>query len=94
MSEFEIALFAILFGLVFLRVVVVTAVGFLIIRPVRDCPACFQPTVPIKMTWLARISSHFEWRWCPECHWEGPARKAIPSKYRSPSAVDSNPSAD
>ena len=89
MSTFEWAVVGILFFLVLLRLLVVTLVGFAIIRPVRDCPACFRPTVPIRMTWLARLSSSFEWRWCPECHWEGPARKTVAGRrVRAPGAVD------
>ncbi len=75
MSAFELAVVVILFFLVLLRFTVITVLGLLIIRPVRDCPACFRPTVPIRMTWLTRLYSTLEWRWCPECQWEGPARK-------------------
>ncbi len=77
MSQFEIAVATILFFLVFLRLALITVVGLLIIRPVRDCPACFRPTVPIRMRWFVRFNSAFEWRWCAECQWEGPARKAL-----------------
>jgi hypothetical protein len=82
-SAFEIAVAAIFFSLVLFRLVLIGVVGFLIIRPVRDCPACFEPTVPIRLRWLARVSPRFEWRWCPECGWEGPARRA-PRRSRQP----------
>ncbi len=77
MSQLEIAVVAILFFLVGFRVAVIAVLGLLIVRPVRDCPACFRTTVPVLVKWLPRRSSSFEWRWCPECHWEGPGRKIL-----------------
>ena len=78
MSQFELAVAVILFFfLVFLRLALIAVVGLFIIRPARDCPACFRPTVPIRKRWLAWFNSALEWRWCPECRWEGPARKAL-----------------
>ena len=61
-------------GLVLLRVVVL-AIGFaLIIRPVNACPACFHDTLKLQRIWLARLLPWMEWRWCPSCSWQGPAR--------------------
>lgn len=80
MSQFELAVIAIFVGLVVLRVALIGIVGVLIIRPVRDCPACFRETIPIRRRWLISLASAFEWRWCPACRWEGPARRVSPPR--------------
>ena len=82
-DDFELAVATILFLLVLMRLALVTIVGLIIIRPVRDCPACFKATVPVRVHWLDLLSSRFEWRWCPECLWEGPGRKVSPRVSRS-----------
>ena len=74
-GRFELAVAVVLLGLVVLRVLIVTVLGLLIIRPVRECPACFEPTVPIRWPLVLRLATGFEWRWCPSCRWQGPARK-------------------
>jgi hypothetical protein len=61
-------------GLILLRVVLLTVGGFLLIRPVRGCPACFQPTTPVLVPWLERLT-RLEWRWCTHCGWRGVARR-------------------
>jgi hypothetical protein len=61
-------------GLVVLRFVLLVVGAALIIRPVSNCPACFQESVKIRHVWLSRILPWYEWRWCPSCGWEGPAR--------------------
>lgn len=63
-----------LLALVVLRVALLTIGGVLIIRPVRACPACFQPTTPILHRWLQRLT-RLEVRWCPGCGWSGLARR-------------------
>lgn len=73
--EIVVAVFG---GLVLLRVVVVATAAALLIRPVRACPACFHPTVPLLIRPLAKLVPWVEWRWCPDCAWQGPARKASP----------------
>lgn len=75
MSEFELAVVAVFGFLIFLRIVVGLAFAHMIIRPVRRCPACFQPTVSIRPRWLVILPSRYEWRWCPHCRWEGPGRR-------------------
>ncbi|MDE0395771.1 MAG: hypothetical protein OYK82_13445 [Gammaproteobacteria bacterium] len=74
-GRFELAVAVVLLGLVVLRVLIVTILGLLILRPVRECPACFEPTVPIRWPLVLRLATGFEWRWCPSCRWQGPARK-------------------
>lgn len=61
-------------GLIVLRVALLTIGGLLLIRPVRDCPACFCPTVAVLSAWLERLT-RLEWRWCPTCGWRGLARR-------------------
>jgi hypothetical protein len=65
----------ILLALAFLRFVLVAAFATLLIRPVAACPACFRDTVSIRRPWLERLTRSYEWRWCPHCRWQGPARK-------------------
>lgn len=74
-GQLELAVIVVLLGLVVLRVLIVTVLGLLIIRPVRECPACFEPTVPIRLPFVLRLAVGFEWRWCPACRWQGPARR-------------------
>lgn len=62
-------------GLIVLRVALLTVGGLLLIRPVRDCPACFQPTAPVLVPWLEQLT-RLEWRWCTHCGWRGVARRA------------------
>jgi hypothetical protein len=65
----------VLAGLVLLRFILIGIGALLIIRPVRDCPACFQASVRIRYAWLALVAPGFEWRWCPSCGWQGPSRR-------------------
>ncbi|MGH8434812.1 MAG: hypothetical protein ACRERX_10060 [Pseudomonas sp.] len=62
-------------GLVLLRFVLIGVGAALIIRPVVDCPACFHQSLKIRYRWLTLLGSWLEWRWCPHCGWQGPARK-------------------
>lgn len=62
-------------GLILLRVVLLTVGGFLLIRPVRGCPACFRPTAPLLTPWLSRLTG-LERRWCTHCGWSGLSRPA------------------
>ena len=66
-------------GLVLLRVVAILLFVAFLIGPAAACPACFQPSVPIRHRWLARLFPWLEWRWCPSCGWQGPARRARPA---------------
>ena len=83
MGRFELAVVVVLLALVVVRVLIVAVLGLLIIRPVRECPACFEPTVPIRLPLLLRLARRFEWRWCPACGWEGPARR-VSEHWRGP----------
>jgi hypothetical protein len=74
-SSFEIAVVAVFSFLVFLRFIVLLGLSAAIVRPVRRCPACFDETVAFRPRWHRFLPSAFEWRWCPRCRWEGPARK-------------------
>lgn len=66
----------VLLALVLLRVGLVMGGAALLIRRVRLCPACSEPTVPLLKPWLARLLPSYEWRWCPTCGWQGPSRKS------------------
>jgi hypothetical protein len=61
-------------GLIVLRIVLVTVGGYLLVRPVRGCPACFEPTAPVRVRWLERATT-LEWRWCMHCGWRGLSRR-------------------
>lgn len=75
MSRFELATVAIFSFLVFLRFIVLLGLSAAIVRPVRRCPACFDATVAFRPRWHRLLPPAFEWRWCPQCQWEGPARR-------------------
>lgn len=62
-------------GFIVLRVALLGVGGLLLIRTVRGCPACFQPTAPVRVRWLERLS-RLEWRWCTYCGWRGLARRS------------------
>jgi hypothetical protein len=74
----------ILLGLVALRWIVVGVGVALLVRPVRECPACFHETFGLHHP-LLRLVKWLEWRWCPQCGWQGPARRdrPVPSAPRS-----------
>ena len=69
----SLAIFA---ALVLVRYAAVLFLAALIIRPVRQCPACGGGlTVPLQQRWLRALARHYEWRWCPACGWEALARR-------------------
>ncbi len=70
-----------------LRLLAVAFLAMFIIRPVRECPACFQETLPIRVSALRLLGSWFEWRWCPQCRWQGPARKVDRTPAGKPGAA-------
>jgi hypothetical protein len=65
----------VLLGLVALRFLLIALGAALIVRPVIDCPACFAPTFALYRRLLQRLVPWLEWRWCPHCGWQGPARR-------------------
>ena len=74
---------AVLLGLVLLRLLLVAVGAALIVRPVIDCPACFGPSFGLYRHWLERLVPWIEWRWCPRCGWQGPARRVTDAVRRS-----------
>jgi hypothetical protein len=72
---------SVLLGLVALRLLLIGLGAALIMRPVFDCPACFGPSFPLHRRWLRRLAPWIEWRWCPRCGWQGPARR-VPDEVR------------
>ncbi len=74
MDQTAIAAF-VLFGLVALRFIIVGIGAALLLRPVRDCPACFaNSTFRAHRPVLRRIAPWLEIRFCPRCGWQGPSR--------------------
>jgi len=66
----------VLLGLVALRVIIVGIGAALLLRPVRDCPACFaDATFRAHHRWLRLLAPWLEWRFCPRCGWHGPSRR-------------------
>ncbi len=47
----------------------------LLLRSARECPACFRPTMKILRPIVTALLPNAEWRWCPECGWQGLSRK-------------------
>jgi hypothetical protein len=62
-------------GLVFVRFGLVWFSATLLLRPARECPACFQPTALVRRPLITALLPNAEWRWCLSCAWQGPARK-------------------
>ncbi|MCI0432105.1 MAG: hypothetical protein L0271_00455 [Gemmatimonadetes bacterium] len=68
----------VLLALVALRFIIVGIGAALLIGPVRSCPACFaETTFRSHHPWLRVIVPWLEWRFCPQCGWQGPARRPI-----------------
>ena len=72
-------------GLVLLRILLIGVGAALLIRPVLNCPACFQDTLKLRRPVLA-LGNWIEWRWCPSCGWQGLARVTVPVE-RVPDSV-------
>ena len=73
--ELSVAAVLVLGGLVLLRWALVLFGAMLILRVARGCPACFRETLLIRGPRLAVLLPMAEWRWCPECGWQGPSLK-------------------
>lgn len=83
----SVAAVVILLGLVALRWILVGVGVALLLRPVRDCPACFQETYGLYHRLLRNVK-WLEWRWCPRCGWHGPARRVQhPPRVPDPSEL-------
>jgi hypothetical protein len=78
----------VLLGLVALRWLLLLAGFALIVRPVIECPACFGSTFLLQRRWLRRFLPWLEWRFCPHCGWQGPARMLPPGTARTPARHD------
>jgi hypothetical protein len=69
-------IFYVMLGLVLVRLLAILAAVVVLARPVRSCPACFEPeTASVTTWWLTPLRARFEIRWCPQCGWQGFARK-------------------
>jgi hypothetical protein len=77
----SVVIVAVLLGLVALRILLIGLGAALILRPVVECPACFGPSFALYRRWLQSIVPWIEWRWCPRCGWQGPARR-LPDPVR------------
>lgn len=66
----------VLLALSLARFALVAGLAALLIRRVRACPACGAETLPLRRRWLEIVAPRYEWRWCPHCRWQGPARRA------------------
>jgi hypothetical protein len=72
--DVSVASVVVLGGLVLLRFVIVGVGAALLLRPVRECPACFAHTVRVKRPVLEAVTRIAEWRWCTSCGWQGLGR--------------------
>jgi hypothetical protein len=84
-------LFCTLFvGLFVLRIVVATAVFFLVIPRGDRCPCCDAATLRVRRPMLERLLPFIRVSWCFECGWEGWLRSGPlstpPSATRSATA--------
>ena len=64
----------VLLALVLLRWGLLVVGAIFLVARVRDCPACFEPTLKLRRPWLRRVAPWLEWRWCPTCGWQGLSR--------------------
>lgn len=97
--DFSALAVIVLLGLVLLRGVLLGLGAALILRPVMECPACFEPaTFLLHRRLLHRLAPWLEWRFCPRCGWQGPAKKAEagspPAPRRRPSVPTPHPLPD
>lgn len=61
------------------KVVLATAMIYLMLEEERGCPSCDEPTLLMRMGTLGRVLStvslgRVQKRWCPRCGWEGLTR--------------------
>jgi len=81
--EISLAAVWVLGGLVLLRWIIIGLGSLVVLHSAHVCPACLEQTVAVQrkiLTVLVRIA---EWRWCPQCGWEGPSRKSERSPWTS-----------
>ena len=81
--EISLAAALVLGGLVLLRWIIIGLGSLLVLRTAYVCPACFESTVAVQRKTLAVLVRIAEWRWCPQCGWEGPSRKPERSLWTS-----------
>ena len=79
--DVSLAAVLVLGGLVILRWCLVLFLATLIVRSARNCPACFNETIPIRRPMLTLMLPMTEWRWCPACRWQGPSRKVSEPEF-------------
>src|SRR5260370_25017840 len=65
----------VLFTPVLLRVVIVTAVVYLLLPQGPLCPHCHVDMVAIKNRFFHHLMPRLERRWCLECGWNGVVRR-------------------
>ena len=73
--EVSVAAVLILGALVLLRWTLIVLGAALILHQVDACPACFEPTLPIRRPVITALLRIADWRWCPACGWQGPSRR-------------------
>ncbi len=81
----------VLLGLVVLRWGLLFVGAFFLVARVRACPACFEETLLLRRPWLHRVAPWLEWRWCPECGWQGLSRRAEGGLARPPMKLPTPP---
>lgn len=74
-NDVSVSAAAVLGALVLLRWGFIFVGALLLLRPARSCPACFRRTLRIRRPVLTALLPRAEWRWCPSCRWQGPARR-------------------
>lgn len=75
LNDLSVSAAVVLGALVLLRWGFIFVGALLLLRPARSCPACFRRTLRIRRPLLTAVLPMAEWRWCPSCRWEGPARR-------------------
>ena len=76
----------VLLATVMLRIVIVTAVVYVLLPRGPLCPHCNVEMMPIRNRFFDRLLPALQRRWCLDCRWNGIVRRvrAAPTRSRVP----------
>ena len=84
----DVAIFALVFGGLFvLRIIAATVVFFLILPQGDRCPNCDAVTLRVQAAGWNRILPWFRTSWCYVCGWEGLLRHGELTRQPTPAAA-------
>ncbi len=72
----DVALFALIFGGIFVLRILIATIAFFFILPRGDrCPNCDHPTLRVSSVLFDRLLPVFRKSWCLTCGWHGLLRR-------------------